>query len=238
MNDAVTAIEQLSQIDWRGFLITLAIIICSYFVIKELVEKFFKEIGYTPPWVVRREEQTKAITELKEQMEKSNKLIEKLDKRMEIFEKKTDNLEKHVSSYDENRVHDREQSVEIRNGIIAKTDDIEDFQKKLADGQDQISQSIGELKEQVSAMQKSTDERFEENDKKNKKRYRAELKDRISQAYRYYHAKGKINSMELEALEDLIEEYESADGVNSFVHSKVQPEMYTWILEDEPHWSL
>lgn len=233
MNDMVTAIEQLSQIDWRGFLITLAIIICSYFVIKEMIERFFKEIGYTPPWVVRREEHTRAITELREQIEKSNEFIEKLDKRMEIFEKKTDNLEEHVSSYDENRVHDREQSVEIREGIMAKTDDIEDFQKKLADGQIQISQSIRELKEQVSAMQKSTDRRFEENDKKNKKRYRAELKDRISQAYRYYHAKNEINSMELEALEDLIEEYESADGINSFVHSRVQPEMYTWTLIDD-----
>ena len=34
--------------------------------------------------------------------------------------------------------------------------------------------------------------------------------------------------MELEALEDLIDEYESADGKNSFVHSVVQKEMYTW----------
>ena len=56
----------------------------------------------------------------------------------------------------------------------------------------------------------------------------AELKDKISQSYRYYHSLGKINDMELEALEDLIEEYESADGENSFVHSVVQKEMYTW----------
>lgn len=34
--------------------------------------------------------------------------------------------------------------------------------------------------------------------------------------------------MELEALEDLIDEYESAEGKNSFVHSVVQKEMYTW----------
>lgn len=236
MGDAVTAIEQLSQIDWRGFLITLAIIICSYFVIKEVLERFFKEIGYTPPWVVRREEQTRAIEELKEQMTKSNELIEKLGKRMEVFEKKTDKLEQHVSTYDKNRVHDREQSVEVRNGIIAKTDDIEDFQKKLANGQDIISESLKELKEEITSMRKTTDERFEESDRKNKKRYRAELKDRISQAYQYHHAKQEINNMELETLEDLIEEYESADGKNSFVHSVVQQEMYKWKLVDDTHW--
>ena len=39
--------------------------------------------------------------------------------------------------------------------------------------------------------------------------------------------------MELEALEDLIEEYESADGKNSFVHTVVQKEMYTWEKDDK-----
>ena len=34
--------------------------------------------------------------------------------------------------------------------------------------------------------------------------------------------------MELEALEDLIDTYESFGGKNSFVHSVVQKEMYTW----------
>ena len=37
-----------------------------------------------------------------------------------------------------------------------------------------------------------------------------------------------INDMELEALEGLIEEYETAGGENSFVHTVVQKEMYTW----------
>ena len=70
--------------------------------------------------------------------------------------------------------------------------------------------------------------RFEENEKKHNKRVRAELKDKIGQTYRYHHSTGKINDIELEALEDLIEEYEAADGENSFVHSLVQKEMYTW----------
>lgn len=114
----------------------------------------------------------------------------------------------------ENRLHDREQSFAI--------------QKKLTDAQKELAESISSISIKLDNMQKSTDERFAESERKNNKRIRAELKDKISQSYRYYHSLGKINDMELEALEDLIEEYESAQGENSFVHSVVQKEMYTW----------
>lgn len=36
--------------------------------------------------------------------------------------------------------------------------------------------------------------------------------------------------MEEEALRDLIKQYESNGGLNSFVHDKVEPESYTWKL--------
>lgn len=107
----------------------------------------------------------------------------------------------------EHRLHDREQSLAV---------------------QKELSKSIAVIAKKLDEMQQSTDERFRESEQKNNKRIRAELKDKISQSYRYYHSSGKINDMELEALEDLIEEYESADGQNSFVHSVVQKEMYTW----------
>lgn len=111
----------------------------------------------------------------------------------------------------ENRIHDRQQSFEIQKAL---TESIADISKKIDD------------------MQRNTDLRFEESERKNNKRIRAELKDKISRSYRYYHALGKINDMELEALEDLIEEYESVNGENSFVHSVVQKEMYTWERTD------
>ena len=114
----------------------------------------------------------------------------------------------------ENRIHDREQSFVI--------------QKELTDAQNKLSESLSSISQKIDDMQRNTDERFKESERKNNKRIRAELKDKISQSYRYYHSLGKINDMELEALEDLIEEYESADGKNSFVHSVVQKEMYTW----------
>ena len=114
----------------------------------------------------------------------------------------------------DNRVRDREQSLII--------------QKELTDAQNKLSESIFNISKKIDDMKRNTDERFMESERKNNKRIRAELKDKISQSYRYYHELGKINDMELEALEDLIEEYEEADGKNSFVHSVVQKEMYTW----------
>lgn len=65
-------------------------------------------------------------------------------------------------------------------------------------------------------------------EEKHNKRIRAEMKDKISQLYRYYHEKQVWNDMEREAFNDLIDEYEDAGGSNSFVHSVVQPESYTW----------
>lgn len=117
-----------------------------------------------------------------------------------------------------NRVHDREQSFVI--------------QKELTDAQKELSKSLFAISQKIDSMKAHTDKRFQESEQKNNKRIRAELKDKISRSYRYYHSLGKINDMELEALEDLIEEYETADGQNSFVHSVVQKEMYTWEKAD------
>ena len=102
------------------------------------------------------------------------------------------------------------------------------LQKELSDAQKSLTESVMTISHKIDELQRSTDERFRESEQKNNKRIRAELKDKISRSYRYYHSLGKITDMELEALEDLIEEYESADGRNSFVHSIVQKEMYTW----------
>ena len=114
----------------------------------------------------------------------------------------------------ENRIRDREQFLSI--------------QKELTNAQNKLSESLSDISRKIDDMQRNTDERFTESERRNNKRIRAELKDKISQSYRYYHSLGKITDMELDALEDLIEEYEEAEGKNSFVHSVVQKEMYTW----------
>lgn len=110
---------------------------------------------------------------------------------------------KAIDEYAENRIHDREQSFAI--------------QKQLTD-------SINALSDKLDAMKLKQNELEE----KHRKRIRAEMKDKISQLYRYYHEKQEWNDMEREAFNDLIDEYEDAGGKNSFVHSVVQPESYLW----------
>ena len=142
-----------------------------------------------------------------------NDLYNRKKNREDLLQTIKDN-QSDIKTIMKNRIHDREQSFTI--------------QKELTDAQNKLSESLTIISKKIDDMQHNTDKRFRESEHKNNKRIRAELKDKISQSYRYYHSLGKINDMELEALEDLIEEYESADGKNSFVHSVVQKEMYTW----------
>lgn len=66
----------------------------------------------------------------------------------------------------DNRLHDREQSFAI--------------QKELTDTQKRLSESISSLMEKMDDLQQNTNKRFEESERKNNKRIRAELKDKIS----------------------------------------------------------
>ena len=123
--------------------------------------------------------------------------------------KKADEANNHIKDYEEKRVHDREQSLKIQKEFIT---------------------SINVISAKLDEMKKDTEDKFEFTQEQQNKRVRADLKDKIGQSYRYYHEKGKWNDMEKEALEELIESYENAKGDNSFVHSVVAKEMYTWDL--------
>lgn len=102
------------------------------------------------------------------------------------------------------------------------------IEDELSKFTDEIRNSIEQLANKFDVMKIDTDERFSNNEAKENKRVQSEIKERIAQSYRDYHRSQQISSMELEALEDLIETYEAHGGENSFVHSVVQKEMYTW----------
>ena len=112
-----------------------------------------------------------------------------------------------MKRYDDNRVSDRAQSFKI--------------QKELVDAQEKISKSVKDILRRV-----------DQSEEKQNKRVQAEIKDKIAQLYRRYNATKTISKMQLEALEDLITTYEDHGGENSFVHSVVQKEMYTWKQTD------
>ena len=92
---------------------------------------------------------------------------------------------------------------------------------KLLHSIEELKQSVNEVSAQVGVMQKRDDANEA-----------ARIKDRVAQAYRYYHASGKITRMEKEALEENIRAY-SQYSDNSFIHSVVEKELPTWEVVDD-----
>ena len=136
---------------------------------------------------------------------------QKLDKQFSDF---MEEMRREIKQFTDNRIHDRAQSFQI--------------QKELTDAQIAISNSVNNISGKIDELKQETNERFNSNEEKENKRVQADIKDRIAQYYRHYNTVKKISPMELEGLEDLIASYELHGGENSFVHSAVQKEMYTW----------
>lgn len=134
--------------------------------------------------------------------------------------KNVNELSKTVASLMKTHTHDMD---DIYNDNIKYRDQSRVIKADIVNKVENISNKLDD-------MQKRTDERFSENEEKENKRVQAEIKDKIAQSYRNYNSVKQISNMELEALEGLIETYESYGGKNSFIHSIVQKEMYTWEL--------
>lgn len=118
-----------------------------------------------------------------------------------------DNLVIQVNTLVQNRVDDREVSKKIREKMYG------DLDIQTSGLQD----SINKLTKIVLDMQE-----------KNSKTKRAEIKEKIERIYRECNPAMVCTDMQFETLKELIEEYEEHGGTNSFVHSTVEPEMYTW----------
>lgn len=212
------AIIELTKIDFSSVFISVFIILIGIRAIVSVFEWIIDKLGLeTKGMREKREEHnllmktSQNLTELQEQhtkdVEESDIHDERIRQDLTAFIGEMKNIvaetQDNIQQFAENRIHDREQSIQI--------------QKELTDSQKKLSDSISAISQKIDIMQKSTDKRFYESEQKNNKRIRADLKDKISQLYRYYHSVGKINDMELEALEGLIESYELADGENSFI---------------------
>lgn len=75
---------------------------------------------------------------------------------------------------------------------------------------------------------KSVNSKLDEMERKKNLSKQAELKEKIERIYQECHANKVCTDTALDTLKDLIADYERHGGKNSFVHSLVQPEMYTW----------
>lgn len=119
------------------------------------------------------------------------------------LEKWAGEFEDKLNQYEKNREHDRNDSIRIREEIYGAI-------SKQSEGIDNLTQIINDM--QI----------------KNSKTKRAEIKEKIERIYSECHPAMTCTDMQLETLKDLIDEYEVHGGKNSFVHSTVQPEMYSW----------
>lgn len=208
-------INALAEIDLVQWLLVGFILIFGITKAIEAIIKFFNYIGKPIKWIKTKNTDhdlimanTQTIKDLAELHKKDNEISNEHDEMIrEELHQFMDEVRHDIRTFTDNRVHDREQSREI--------------QKEWSD-------KIDTVFDKLDKMQKQTDERFTQSEAKTNKRVQSDIKERIAQSYRRYNVSKKITHMELEALEDLIDTYENFGGENSFVHSVVQKEMYTW----------
>lgn len=121
------------------------------------------------------------------------------------------------------------------NAKIEKTDKIDELEQKQRALEKESRESDKILDGKIASITDKLDilnEKFDKKTDRDDEVRRGELKDRIRQSYGYYHNRGYITGMELEALKGLINSYEKSGGANSFVHTVVEPEMYTWEIRE------
>lgn len=204
----MNALTDLLEMDIAAWIVGAFLIMAGINKGIEILGNFSKSIGKPFKWVKKRDadhdELVKAKTDIANLQKKHKDDTAELHQEIKDF---MTEIKGQMKRYDDNRVSDRAQSFRI--------------QKELVDAQEKISKSVKDILHRV-----------DQSEEKQNKRVQAEIKDKIAQLYRRYNATKTISKMQLEALEDLITTYEDHGGENSFVHSVVQKEMYTWKQTD------
>lgn len=223
---AMSDIKAVTEINFLTVILGVFIILIGFNKIVDIISNTAKHIGKPLKWLKTRESDhdlilsnAEAIKNLAELHEKDNQISNEHDDmiREELSTFMTE-VKSDIKQFTDNRVNDRSQSLQI--------------QKELTSAQLSLTENVREISKKIDAMQKSTNERFALSEEKNNKRVQAEIKEKIAQLYRRHNLSKKITFMELEALEDLISTYEDHGGINSFVHSIVQKEMYSWEITE------
>lgn len=174
---------------------------------------------------IKNDEYKKMLLNADKKVDEHEKTIKEQDGLINTLKGKISDLQQKIEEYEKANEEHWGVSIEYRNKY-------DEQQCRTVESFDRFTDAINALGEKIDQNQKKTDERFKESEEKNQKRIRAELKDKIMRAYRLHHQTKRITQMELESLEGLVEEYFAVNG-NSFVEKYVQPEMYTWSVEEE-----
>ena len=216
---AMSDIKALTEIDYITVFLGVVVLLFAWKGAVMLKDWYFEKYGIETKKMKKEREDHELLIKTSQNLallqEKSEKDDHGLEVALETFMDEVrdsfEHVDKKIEGFYENQSKYRGQSLEI--------------QKEWTDKIDGVFNRLDE-------MQKRTDERFAISEEKTNKRVQSDIKERIAQSYRRYNISKRISRMELEALEDLIKTYESYKGMNSFVHSVVQKEMYTWEVVD------
>ena len=207
------------EIDFKSVVIGFVTVVLAFVFLYELGKKILNILGVEfKSQRIKREDHEKLLQNISDIANLSKHHEEDAARIQKQFDDFMLEMRNEIISFNNNRVHDRAQSFQI--------------QKELTDAQVSISNSVDNIFNKITELRQETNERFNANEEKENKRVQADIKDRIAQYYRHYNSVKRISSMELEALEELITSYELHGGDNSFIHSVVQKEMYTWEVDN------
>lgn len=209
----MTSVEKIFQ-DYAVLIPTLVIVSITAMVAFQFIWNLFEDILVNKLGI-----QTKWSRKKREEHELLIKTAESLNKLQETHEKDIERIDSH----DE----------EIKEELVNFTTELRQTLKTQNEKMNKFSDSVNKISDKLDKMKIDTDMRFQENEKKQNKKEQAKIKSEISNRYSIYHERKWITNIEFEALEGLIATYEAFGGLNSFVHSIVQKEMFTWRKIDE-----
>lgn len=121
------------------------------------------------------------------------------------------------------------------NGLKENDQRLQDNIDKVWDAMESAQNTSKEIRSEmyedikdISSSLKNVVGKMDAMEEKNNLSKQADLKEKIEKLYRECHANMVCTDTAFETLKDLITDYERHGGINSFVHSLIQPEMYTW----------
>jgi len=217
------------ELDFVSIILAIVTILLAWQFLDKLLVWFWEKTGIEFRHIRKRREEhellmktAENLSRLQEQHQEDVERVTQNDRKMQQeFSEFVEELKSALTAqreqmdiYAKNRINDREKSREIQR-------DFNESQKKL-------SESVAVISKKLDDMKAETDMRFHANEEKQNKKEQAKIKAEISNRYSIYHERKRITDIEFEALEGLISTYESFGGLNSFVHSVVQKEMFTW----------
>lgn len=209
----MTSVEKIFQ-DYAVLIPTLVIVSITVMVAFQFIWNLFEDILVNKLGI-----QTKWGRKKREEHELLIKTAESLNKLQETHEKDIERIDSH----DE----------EIKEELVNFTTELRQTLKTQNEKMNKFSDSVNKISDKLDKIKIDTDMRFQENEEKQNKKEQAKIKSEISNRYSIYHERKWITNIEFEALEGLIATYEAFGGLNSFVHSIVQKEMFTWRKIDE-----